>query len=83
MHHHPDTGDRIGQPRAGIATIVTGTIITKAVTMTNVTTGTTGATDAGAATTEVPAALYPDPCIRVQLAVYTYSLAWQMLLNKR
>jgi hypothetical protein len=48
------------------------------------TTGMTGAMAGGMTTTtiEKPAALHPDLRVRVQLFVYTYSLAWQMLLNK-
>jgi hypothetical protein len=62
--------------------VASGTAITVMNTVT--TTGMTGAMAGGmtTTTTEKPAALHPDLRIRVQLFVYTYSLAWQMLLNK-
>lgn len=68
--------------RAVSGTAINDTLVMNTVTMTGTTDDMTGGMTGEVATTDIPAELHPDLCVRVQRYVYTYSLARQMLLNK-
>lgn len=86
MRHQWRTGDPAGREAGGTITISTDTVIMRPVVMIAMTDGTIGATtgamSADTATTEVGGHKAPGLVGPGALSGCTYSLAWQMLLNK-
>ena len=85
MHRRRHMADPGGRARAGIVTIVTTITGTTSIrpAITSGTTGdTTGGTIGGATTTEVGGGTASGLVGPGAVSACTYSLAWQMLLNK-